>query len=127
MENIIKIFLGFFLTFTFLNAELLEQNGQKDGYDVTLKSSKALVVGSNEFLVKLSKDSKVVENAKVKVKFFMPEMPGMPYMESESEATLVNGVYKLNINLPMGGTWQYQLKFKTEDGVVHTIKGSVNL
>lgn len=127
MKNIIKIVLGFFLTFTFLNAELLEQNGQKDGYDVTLKSSKALVVGSNEFLVKLSKDSKVVENAKVKVKFFMPEMPGMPYMESESEATLVNGVYKLNINLPMGGTWQYQLKFKTEDGVVHTIKGSVNL
>ena len=127
MENIIKIFLGFFLTFTFLNAELLEQNGQKDGYDVTLKSSKALVVGSNEFLVKLSKDSKVIENAKVKAKFFMPEMPGMPYMESESEATLVNGVYKVNINLPMGGTWQYQLKFKTEDGVVHTIKGSVNL
>lgn len=105
----------------------LEQNGQKDGYDVILKSSKALVVGSNELLVELAKDSKVIENAKVKAKFFMPEMPGMPYMESESEATLVNGVYKLNINLPMGGTWQYQLKFKTEDGVVHTIKGSVNL
>ena len=127
MKNIIKIVLGFFLTFTFLNAELLEQNGQKDGYNVILKSSKALVVGSNELIVELAKDSKVIENAKVKVKFFMPEMPGMPYMESESEATLVNGVYKLNINLPMGGTWQYQLKFKTEDGVVHTIKGSVNL
>lgn len=127
MKNIIKIVLGFFLTFTFLNAELLEQNGQKDGYDVTLKSSKALVVGSNEFFVKLSKDSKVVENAKVKVKFFMPEMPGMPYMESEENAILVNGEYKVNINLSMGGTWQYHLKFKTEDGVVHTIKGSVNL
>ena len=127
MKNIIKIVLGFFLTFTFLNAELLEQNGQKDGYNVILKSSKALVVGSNELIVELAKDSKVIENAKVKAKFFMPEMPGMPYMESESEATLANGVYKLNINLPMGGTWQYQLKFKTEDGVVHTIKGSVKL
>ncbi|MDD3056413.1 MAG: FixH family protein [Aliarcobacter sp.] len=127
MQNIIKIVLGLFLTFTFLNAELLEQNGQKDGFDVTLKSSKALVVGSNEFLVGLSKDSKVIETAKVKVKFFMPEMPGMPYMESESEATLVDKVYKMNINLPMAGTWQYQLKFKTDDGVVHTIKGSVNL
>ena len=127
MKNIIKIVLGFFLTFTFLNAELLEQNGQKDGYDVILKSSKALVVGSNELIVELAKDSKVIENAKVKAKFFMPEMPGMPYMESESEATLVNGVYKLNINLPMGGTWQYQLKFKTDDGVVHIVKGSVNL
>ena len=127
MKNIIKIVLGFFLTFTFLHAELLEQNGQKDGYDVSLKSSKALVVGSNELLVELSKDSKVVDNAKVKIKFFMPEMPGMPYMESEDNATLVNGVYKMNINLPMSGTWQYQLKFKTDDGVVHTIKGSVNL
>lgn len=127
MKNIIKIVLGFFLTFTFLNAELLEQNGQKDGYDVILKSSKALVVGSNELLVELAKDSKVIENAKVKAKFFMPEMPGMPYMESESEAILVGKVYKLNINFPMAGTWQYQLKFKTEDGVVHTIKGSVNL
>ena len=127
MKNIIKIVLGFFLTFTFLNAELLEQNGQKDGYDVSLKSSKALVVGSNELLITLSKDSKVIETAKVKAKFFMPEMPGMPYMESEDNATLVNGVYKMNINLPMSGTWQYQLKFKTDDGVVHTIKGSVNL
>ena len=127
MKNIIKIVLGFFLTFTFLNAELLEQNGQKDGINVTLKSSKALVVGSNELLVELAKDSKVIENAKVKAKFFMPEMPGMPYMESEGEATLVGKVYKLNINFPMAGTWQYQLKFKTEDGVVHTIKGSVNL
>ena len=127
MENIIKIFLGFFLTFTFLNAELLEQNGQKDGYDVTLKSSKALVVGSNEFLVKLSKDSKVVENAKVKVKFFMPEMPGMPYMEFEEKAVLVDGKYKVSINFSMSGTWQYQLKFKTNDDVIHTVKGSVNL
>ena len=127
MKNIIKIVLGFFLTFTFLHAELLEQNGEKDGINVTLKSSKALVVGSNEFLVVLAKDSEVIETAKVKVKFFMPEMPGMPYMESENEATLVNGVYKLNINFPMAGTWQYQLKFKTDDGVVHTIKGSVNL
>jgi hypothetical protein len=82
MQNIIKIVLGLFLTFTFLNAELLEQNGEKDGFNVKLTSTKALVAGSNEFLVELSKDSKVVETAKVKAKFFMPEMPGMPYMES---------------------------------------------
>lgn len=127
MQKIIKIVLGLFLTFTFLNAELLEQNGQKDGYEVILKSSKALVVGSNELVISLSKDSKVVETAKVKAKFFMPEMPGMPYMESEDNATFVDGIYKVNINIPMSGTWQYQLKFKTNDGVVHTLKGSVNL
>ncbi len=127
MKNLIKIVLGLFLTFGFLNAELLEQSGQKDGFDVKLSSTKALIVGTNEFVVELFKDSKVIDTAKVKVKFFMPEMPGMPYMESEENAVLVDEKYKMNINIPMGGTWQYQLKFKTDDGVVHTVKGSVNL
>ncbi len=127
MKNLIKIVLGLFLTFGFLNAELLEQSGQKDGFDVKLSSTKALIVGTNEFVVELVKDSKVINTAKVKVKFFMPEMPGMPYMESEENAVLVDRKYKMNINIPMGGTWQYQLKFKTDDGVVHTVKGSVNL
>jgi hypothetical protein len=127
VKNLIKIVLGLFLTFGFLNAELLEQSGQKDGFDVKLSSTKALIVGTNEFVVELVKDSKVIDTAKVKVKFFMPEMPGMPYMESEENAVLVDGKYKMNINIPMGGTWQYQLKFKTDDGVVHTVKGSVNL
>jgi hypothetical protein len=127
VKNLIKIVLGLFLTFGFLNAELLEQSGQKDGFDVKLSSTKALIVGTNEFVVELVKDSKVINTAKVKVKFFMPEMPGMPYMESEENAVLVDGKYKMNINIPMGGTWQYQLKFKTDDGVVHTVKGSVNL
>ena len=56
----------------------------------------------------------------------MPEMPGMPYMESEENAVLVDGKYKVSVNVPMGGTWQYQLKFKASDEVVHTVKGSVN-
>ena len=57
----------------------------------------------------------------------MPEMPGMPYMEFEEKATLIDGKYKVSINFSMNGTWQYQLKFKTNDDVVHTVKGSVNL
>ncbi len=127
MKNFIKIVLGLFLTFGFLHAELLEQNGQKDGYDVKLSSSNSLIVGNNELFVELLKDSKVIDTAKVKAKFFMPEMPGMPYMESEDNGVLTDGKFKMNINLPMSGTWQYQLKFKTDDGVVHIVKGSVNL
>jgi hypothetical protein len=127
MKNLIKVVLGLFLTFGFLHAELLEQNGQKDGYELKLSSSNALIVGSNELFVELLKDSKVIDTAKVKAKFFMPEMPGMPYMESEDNGVLTDGKFKMNINLPMSGTWQYQLKFKTDDGVIHTVKGSVNL
>ena len=127
MKSLFKIFVALLITVGFLNAQALEQNGEKNGYDINLSSQKSVIVGNNSFDIKLSKDGVAITDAKVKLKVFMPEMPGMPYMESESEATLVGKVYKLNINLPMGGTWQYQLKFKTEDGVIHTIKGSVNL
>lgn len=62
-----------------------------------------------------------------KIKFFMPKMPGMPYMEFEDKAKLVGDKYKLDVNFSMGGTWQYQLKVKTSDGKIHKIRGSVNL
>ena len=65
MKNLLKIVLGIFLTLGFLHAELLEQNGQKDGFDIKLTSAKALVVGKNDFVIELSKDSKIVDNAKL--------------------------------------------------------------
>ena len=41
----------------------------------------------------------------MKVKVFMPAMPGMPYMESVSEAkNLGNGKFETNVNISMGGT-----------------------
>lgn len=110
-----------------LNAEPIDLNGEKDGYKVSLKSEKSLVVGDNIFFVTLSKDNVSVTDAKVKAKFFMPEMPGMPYMEYEGKGQLVDGKYKLLINFSMNGTWQYHLLFKTKDGEVHKIRSSVNL
>ncbi|MGD9623390.1 MAG: FixH family protein [Arcobacter sp.] len=127
MKNLFKTILTLVLALNFLNAEPINQNGEKDGYNVTLTSEKSLVVGDNEFVIKLVKDEKTITTAKVKIKFFMPEMPGMPYMEYEGKAELVDGVYRTKINFSMAGTWQYQLKFKTDDDVVHTIRGSVNI
>lgn len=127
MKNLFKILIGLFLTLGLLNAQTIEQNGQKDGYDVKLTTEKSLIVGTNDFFIELSKDGSIITDAKVKFKIFMPEMPGMPYMEFEDKATLVDGKYKVNINFSMAGTWQYHLKFKTKDDVVHTVRGSVNL
>lgn len=115
------------LTIGLLNAEPIELEGSKDGYGVKLKSEKTLSMGENNFVVTLSKDDVAVTDAKVKVKFFMPEMPGMPYMEYIGKAKLVDGKYKLMINFAMSGTWQYHLLFKTADGKVHKIRSSVNL
>jgi hypothetical protein len=127
MKNLFKILIGLFLTLGLLNAQTIEQNGQKDGYDVKLTTEKSLIVGTNDFFIELSKDGSIINDAKVKFKIFMPEMPGMPYMEFEDKATLVDGKYKVNINFSMAGTWQYHLKFKTKDDVVHIVRGSVNL
>ena len=127
MKNLFKSIFILLFAFSLSNADVISQSGEKDGFDVKIKSEKSLVVGNNTFFVELLKDGKAVTSAKVKLKFFMPEMPGMPYMEYEDEATLVDEKYKVNINLSMGGTWQYMIKFKTEDGAVHSIKSSVNL
>ena len=127
MKSLFKIFTVILLTVGFLNAEPINQDGQKDGYDVKLSSQKSLIVGTNELTIEISKDGVLLTDPKVKLKIFMPEMPGMPYMEYEDKAVLENGVYKVNINFSMSGTWQYHLKFKTKDNAVHTVKGSINL
>ena len=125
--NLFKLLTILTLTFGFLNAEPIFQEGEKNGYKIVLKSEKSLVVGDNIFFVTLLKDGKNFTNAKVKAKFFMPEMPGMPYMEFKDKAKLIENKYQMKINFSMGGTWQYHLLFKTEDGKVHKIRSSVNL
>lgn len=127
MKNLVKVIVALFMTVGIVNAEPVSQSGEKNGYSVKLSSEKSLVVGSNEFLISLTKDGKIVKDAKVKIKVFMPEMPGMPYMDYNAKAKLVGEKYKTTVNFSMGGTWQYHLKFKTSDDKVHTIRGSVNL
>lgn len=125
--NLLKLLTIVTLTFGFLNAEVISHKVQKDSYEIVLKSEKSLVIGDNIFFASLYKDGVVVTNAKVKAKFFMPEMPGMPYMEFKDKAKLVDGKYKFMINFSMGGTWQYHLMFKSADGKVHKIRSSINL
>lgn len=127
MKTLFKIIVAMFLTLGFLNAEPLEQVGEKNGYEVNLTSDKSLIVGNNDLFVVLSKDGNEVKNVKVKIKVFMPEMPGMPYMEYKAKAKFIDGKYKMMVNFSMGGTWQYHLKFKSKNGKIHTIRGSVNI
>lgn len=127
MKSLFKIIIAMLLSVGFLNAQAISQTGEKNGYEVKLTSEKSLIVGNNDVFVQLSKDGKSLTDAKVKIKVFMPEMPGMPYMEYKAKAKLVGDKYKMMLNFTMGGTWQYQLKFKTNDGKIHTLRGSVNI
>lgn len=121
------IFITMLFTAIVLNADLINQNGEKNGYSINLYTKSTPISGNNDFYVKLSHNNNPIENAKMKIKVFMPEMPGMPYMEYKTKAKLIDGIYKMNINFSMGGTWQYHLKFKTIDNKVHTVRGSVNI
>ena len=127
MKSLFKIVVAMLLSIGFLNAQAVSQTGEKNGYEVKLTSEKSLIVGNNDVFVQLSKDGNTLTDAKVKIKVFMPEMPGMPYMEYKAKGKLVDDKYKMMINFTMGGTWQYQLKFKTNDGKIHTLRGSVNI
>ena len=127
LGNLIKIISILVLSLGLLNAEPIDLNGNKNAYDINLSSKKSLVVGDNNLYVTLTKDGKAVTDAKVKIKFFMPEMPGMPYMEYKAKAKLIDGKYKMLVNFSMSGTWQFHLMFKTADGKVHKIRSSVNL
>jgi len=127
MKNLLKVVVSLFVMAGVMFAEPLSQSGQKDGYSVKFTSEKPLVVGTNEVFVTLLQDDKVVQNAQVKIKVFMPEMPGMPYMDYQAKTKFVDDKFAAVVNFSMGGTWQYQIKFRTEDKKVHTLRGSVNL
>jgi hypothetical protein len=109
------------------SSKLLSDMREKDGYKVAFTSKKPLVAGNNNIEVTLQKDGKTVTDAKVKIKVFMPQMPGMPYMEYKEKLKPDESSYKGTVNFSMGGTWQYHLKFKTADGAVHKVRGSVNI
>lgn len=126
MKNIFKVFIALFVTVGFLKAEPMKESLNIDGYAIELTSKRDLSAGSNEFFAKVTKDGKEITDAKLKAKFFMPEMPGMPYMEHEGVGTLKGDVYNFVINFCMDGTWQYNLRFKTADEKVHSIKSSVS-
>ncbi|AXK47921.1 hypothetical protein CRU87_03065 [Aliarcobacter trophiarum LMG 25534] len=126
MKNLFKIFFALFLASSFLNADSLKEKFEVDGYSIELSSKRDLSAGSNEFYAKITKDGVLVKDAQVKAKFFMPEMPGMPYMEHEGVGTYKGDVYSFVINFCMDGTWQYNLRFKTADEKIHSIKSSVS-
>ena len=121
-----KLLLALMMLSTLAFAKGFYDKGVTKGITVEINSEKTLVEGDNDLTIKLSKDGQAITNAKVRAKFFMPEMPGMPYMDYIGYGKLDGDVYKTMINFSMGGTWQYHVQFKL-DGKKYTYRGSVNL
>lgn len=104
--------------------------GMSGDLHVMLSSEKVLSEGQNKIKVELNRGMHggvAVDARDVRVKFFMPEMPGMPYMETKDICKKTENNFECNVNFGMNGTWQYQLFIKDENGKDYKYKGSVNL
>jgi hypothetical protein len=96
-------------------------------YDVEVKIDKnPPVVGDNNIEIEV-KDAagKYVTDAKVKVEYSMPAMPGMPAMNYKADAELKGNEYKAKMNLSMSGAWNIAVKI-IRGGKTTTVKFNVD-
>jgi len=89
--------------------EVIKKAGQ---YDVEVKIDKnPPVVGDNNISIEIKDASgKYVTDAKVKLDYSMPAMPGMPAMNYKADATMSGDTYKAVMNLSMAGSWNIAVK-----------------
>ncbi|HMK56617.1 MAG TPA: FixH family protein [Dissulfurispiraceae bacterium] len=101
---------------------------QKAGeYNVEIKLDKnPPIVGSNNVEIEV-KDSagKYVTDAKVKVDYSMPAMPGMPAMNYKTDAVLSGQKYTAKMDLSMSGPWNIAVKI-SKGGKTSTVKFNVD-
>jgi len=110
MKTVSKVLLALLLSIGVVEAAAFEKEAKSRTTKVHLSSDKPLTTGSNTLILAISKDRKISKGSKVKVRAFMPAMPGMPAMEDVSEAKeLENGKYEVTIHLSMRGTWQLHI------------------
>ena len=69
------------------------------------------VVGDNNIEIEIKDASgKYVTDAKVKVEYSMPAMPGMPAMNYKTDTELKGYEYRAKMNLSMSGAWRCRSK-----------------
>ncbi len=107
-------------------SEGFTKSGKAGALSVTYSSSKPLVVGDNTINVAITNGGKALTGAKVEFKVFMPEMPGMPYMEEVKKMSASGEGYSSNVNFSMGGTWQVKIYIE-KDGKKYKHSSSVIL
>jgi len=84
------------------------------------------VVGDNNISIVI-KDAagKTVTDAKVKVEYSMPAMPGMPPMHYKADASLSGSSYAAKMNLSMSGSWNIAVKV-LRGGKTSTMKFNID-
>ncbi|MFA6192929.1 MAG: FixH family protein [Sulfurimonas sp.] len=126
MKTLTKILFTALLGASLLQAAAFEKVVNAPEAKVTLSSEKPLSAGNNTLKVVIADEK--FKDAQVSVKVFMPAMPGMPEMVSESEAkSLGNGAFSAEVNLSMSGTWQVHIFITPKEGKKIRAKTSLNI
>lgn len=125
MKKILAVLLSVMIGASMAYAEAFSKKGKAGPLKVTYSSVKALTKGMNKVFIDVKKGSKAIEDAKVTFQVFMPEMPGMPYMEKVTDATFKDGRYETMTMIMMPGTWQVRIVVETKDGKKYRMKSSV--
>lgn len=127
MKKIIFMLLVLTLGFSIAQASAFTKDVKHKSTQVQITSQKPLTTGSNTFILNISKDTKAITDTNVRVKAFMPAMPGMPAMSSKTNAKdLGNGKYQITLNISMNGTWQLHIFLTPKDGKKSRVKTSIN-
>ncbi len=117
-----KKIVAILVTAGLLFAMGFEKHIKYRGFHIDMMSQKPLTTGQNSFTLHINKPVK-----ELKIKFFMPAMPGMPYMESWGKVTKGGDKYLVKAKLPTSGTWQVHIFITTDSGKKYRIKTSINL
>ena len=126
MKTLTKTLTIILLASSLLYSGAFEKVAKSRATQVMLSSEKPLSTGNNT--INFEVGHKNYKDSTMSVKVFMPAMPGMPYMESVSEAkSLGDGKFTANVNLSMGGTWQVHIFLTPKSGKKVRAKTSINI
>ena len=126
MKTFTKLIATVLLGATLLQGAAFEKVAKSRATQIQITSEKPLSTGNNT--IHLEVGHKNYKDSTMKVKVFMPAMPGMPYMESVSEAkSLGNGKFETNVNISMNGTWQVHIFLTPKTGKKVRAKTSFNI
>ncbi|PAF48302.1 copper resistance protein [Helicobacter sp. 12S02232-10] len=103
-----------------------EQNLKTKDLDLQIKSIGNPVSGENTFILIPNANGSSLKGAKMRVRFIMPEMSGMPAMNETAQITEKDGSYEAKVNLPMNGTWQIRIDIEF-NGKIYKNKTSIDL
>lgn len=108
-------------------AKAYEVQKKAGEYDVTVEIDRnPPVVGENNVSITVKDTAgRAITDAKVKVDYSMPPMPGMPPMNYKAVAAQSGGEYRTTLGLSMAGSWNITVKI-SRDGKTSRMKFTID-